>query len=297
MAYIESQAGDDLCQWGKLFHFGDWLIPSIVAETHNPMETAMRTKEEAALAMYAYVTNIMIDIATVLNLTEDADQYILLLKKIKETFSTRFVSEEGVMKQELQGLYVLALSQYLLTEKQRTGAIGRLCALIEQADYCLDTGFVSIPFLLDVLCENGKSDIAYKILQQTKPPSWLYAITQGATTVWENWAAILPNGIRTNSSYNHFAFGCVGDFMYRRIGGLSIEEPGYKKVLIAPDLSSGMTWAKTEYDSVYGEISVEWRYDEKEKYIRVELPPNVTGTILFDGKSIQIGNGEFVFAE
>jgi alpha-L-rhamnosidase len=294
MNYIESQAGDDLCQWGKLFHFGDWLIPSIVAETHNPMETAIRTKEEAALALYAYVANIMIDIATVLDFSEDVDKYILLLKKIKEAFSKQYVSAEGAMRQELQGMYVLALSQHLLTEKQREGAVDRLCTLIEQADYCLDTGFVSIPFLLDTLCENGKSDIAYKILQQTKPPSWLYAITQGATTIWENWAAILPNGIRTNSSYNHFAFGCVGDFMYRRIGGIHIEEPGYKKVLIAPDLKSGLTWAKTKYESIYGNISVEWKNDGTEKYIKVVLPPNTSGTIIFDGKTVQVGNGEFV---
>jgi alpha-L-rhamnosidase len=294
MNYIESQAGDDMSQWGKLFHFGDWLIPSIVAETHNPIETAIRTKEEAALALYAYVINIMIDIATVLDYSNDVDKYIAILKKIKETFSTQYVSEDGEMKQGLQGLYVLALSQHLLTEKQRKGAVNRLCALIEQADYCLDTGFVSIPFLLDTLCENGKSDIAYKILQQTKPPSWLYAVTKGATTIWENWAAILPNGIRTNSSYNHFAFGCVGDFMYRKIGGINIEESGYKKVLIAPDLKSGITWAKTQYDSIHGKISVEWKNEGTEKYIKVVLPPNASGTVVFDGKTMQVGNGEFV---
>jgi alpha-L-rhamnosidase len=82
--------------------------------------------------------------------------------------------------------------------------------------------------------------------------------------------------------------------MYRRIGGIHIEEAGYKKVLIAPDLKSGLTWAKTKYESIYGNISVEWKNDGTEKYIKVVLPPNTSGTIIFDGKTVQVGNGEFV---
>lgn len=99
----------------------------------------------------------------------------------------------------------------------------------------MDTGFLSVPFLLDVLYENGFKDLAYTVLFQEKAQSWLYEVMQGATTIWENWEAIRPDGTRTNASYNHFAFGCVGDFIYRRIGGLYPLTPGYDTVKIAPD--------------------------------------------------------------
>ncbi|MBU9747143.1 glycoside hydrolase family 78 protein [Lachnospiraceae bacterium ASD3451] len=293
MDYVEAKAGVDLLGWGKLFHFGDWLIPSIVASTHKPIETALRTKEEMALGYMVYVADCMKKIAELLGKTKDSLHYRMLCQRGKDVFCREYVTEDGCMRQSLQGLYVMALSQNMLTEKQRQGAVKRLADLIHENGDSLDTGFLSVPFLLDVLCENGEAKTAYRVLFQQKRPGWFYALQFGATTIWENWAAILPEGTRTNSSYNHFAFGCVGDFIYRRIGGLQMEEAGYKKVRINPDYSCGLKWAKTEYDSVQGRISVHWKKEEDTIYLEVLLPPNVTGIVHVKEKQIEIGNGRY----
>lgn len=295
MDYVEQCAGADLCAWGQLFHFGDWLIPSIMASTHNPMMTALQTKEEAALMYLAYTANCMGEIAAVLHKTGDAEHYLRLAQRARETFSKTYVTKEGQMRQPLQGLYVLALAGHMLTKEQERGAVHQLCRLIEEAGDCLDTGFLSVPFLLDTLCEHHAGDAAYRILFQDQRPGWLYALRWGATTIWENWAAILPDGTRTNSSYNHFAFGCVGDFLYRRIGGLWAEEPGYKKVRIRPDYRCGLKWAHTDYDSVYGSISIHWERHEQEVSLEVVLPPNVSGMVHVGAKQIEIGNGRYHF--
>lgn len=296
MDYVERCAGEDLCGWGQLFHFGDWLIPSIMASTHNPMITAQRTKEEAALTYLAYTANCMAEIAATLHKTQDAEHYLKLTCRAREVFSKTYVTKDGRMRQPLQGLYVLALAGHMLTEEQESGAIHQLCKLIEAAGDCLDTGFLSVPFLLDVLCEHHAQDVAYRILFQDQKPGWLYALRWGATTIWENWAAILPDGTRTNSSYNHFAFGCVGDFLYRRIGGLWAEEPGYKKVRIRPDYGCGLKWAHTEYDSVYGNISIHWEKQEEEISLEVVLPPNVSGIVHVGERQIEIGSGRYHFS-
>lgn len=295
MNYVESKTGKNLCEWGKLFHFGDWLIPSIVAETHNPMLTALRTKEEVALAYLAHTANCMAEIAAVLGQAEDAEHYLQLTQRAREVFSETYVSSDGKMREQLQGLYVVALAEHMLSLKQRKGAARRLCSLIHEAGDCLDTGFLSVPFLLDVLCENNASETAFRILFQEEKPGWLYALRWGATTIWENWAAVLPDGVRTNSSYNHFAFGCVGDFIYRRIGGLQIEEPGYKKVRIDPDYSCGLEWAETTYDSVHGKIAIYWEKKEEGITLRAVLPPNVSGIVHVGEKQIEVGNGRYEF--
>ena len=236
----------------------------------------------------------MSEIAVILNKKEDADYYMKLNQKITSVFSKEYVDENGKMRQDLQGLYVIALAAKVLDRKQEAGAVLKLKELIHESGDCLDTGFLSVPFLLDILFEYGESDLAYTVLFQEKAPSWLYALKHGATTIWERWAAILPDGTRTNSSYNHFAFGCVGDFIYRRIGGIQIEEAGYRKVRIAPDFNCGLDWAETLYDSVYGKISVRWeKKEEKEIELDIILPPNVSGVIMQNGKNLEVGNGRF----
>lgn len=296
MDYVENKAGEKLCRWGTLFHFGDWLIPSIMAKTHNPMLTALRTKEETALAYLAHTANCMAEIAAVLEKTDDAKHYLDLTRRTREIFSNTYVSPDGKMREPLQGLYVIALAEHMLNPEQKKGAVRELCRLIHEAGDCLDTGFLSVPFLLDVLCENGASDTAFRILFQDEKPGWLFALKWGATTIWENWAAILPDGSRTNSSYNHFAFGCVGDFIYRKIGGLQIEEPGYKKVRIHPDYSCGLDWADVEYDSIHGKISVKWKKEKDKISLNVLLPPNVSGIVHVGERQMEIGNGKYKFS-
>ncbi len=258
----------------------------------DPVQTAFKTKEYVAPTMFAYTTRLTAEICGALGDVEKQQYYQDLNVKIRGAYAEEYIDENGRLPLELQGLYVLALAMDLYPESKKAAGIRRLTELIHENGDCLDTGFSSIPFLMDTLWENGEKELAYTLLFQEACPSWLYEVKQGATTVWESWNAILPDGTRTNSSYNHFAFGCVGDFIYRRILGLKETEPGYRKVSIAPDLTCGLTWAKGSYDSVLGKISIEWNISEKEVRIQIMLPPGVHGTVELCGKTEEIESGQ-----
>jgi alpha-L-rhamnosidase len=132
---------------------------------------------------------------------------------------------------------------------------------------------------MDVLCENGRKDIAYRLLYQTECPSWLYEVERGATTIWESWDAISPNGHVNTASFNHYAFGCVGDWMYRFIAGLNRDQAGYKHIRIQPDLAQGLTFAKASYQSIYGEILSAWELEQDWLTLHVTIPPNTTASV------------------
>lgn len=252
MAYVkhEAQTGSHLKEgadeasrerqqylWNTNFHYGDWLYPSCKNEKGETdmFRSAETTKEPVATAIYANSTGIMAQVCEILGKKKKAEEYRLLNRKIREAFDAEYVSEDGTMEPELQGLYVLALAMNMVDEKKRPKMAERLRMLIEQNGGCLDTGFMSIKFLMDVLLDEGLVDTANRVLYQEKCPSWLYEVDQGATTIWETWNSIQPDGERLRFSYNHYAFGCVGSFLYRRILGICALKPGYSEVLISPD--------------------------------------------------------------
>jgi len=274
--------------WNTEFHYGDWLYPSGGA----PFETANATKEYVAPAYFAYTSGLMAEICAILGKKEKSLYYKKLQQKIRNAYAKTYIDEDGKLPIQCQGVYVLALQMELYPEDKKAMGIKELIKLIEDNDFCLDTGFASVGFLLDALYENGEHETAYKLLFQTKCPSWLYEVEMGANTIWERWNAILPDQTRTNASYNHFAFGCVGDFIYRRIGGLYAEEPGYKKVRVEPDVECGLKWAKTSYDSVHGRIEIEWERKNEQIILQVELPVNVSGIIKVKGATKQCSGGK-----
>lgn len=295
MQYVEKQAATSFLKpeheytmkeiqvqkylWNTEFHFGDWLYPSKAHDgMSNPIETAMETKEYVASAYFAYTSDIMTKVCEELG-KEEAHHYRELNKNIKWAFAKAYIDEKGHLPKELQGLYVLALAFNLYPdEKTKQAGIQQLVSLIQLNDNKLDTGFVSVPFLLDVLWDNGEKKLAYQLLFNKECPSWLYEVSQGASTVWESWNAILPDGTRTNSSYNHFAFGCVGDFIYRKILGLEVIEPGYKVVRIEPDLDCGLDYANGSIETPYGQLEIRWKKQAKTNALDLEviLPPGVT---------------------
>ena len=304
MHYVEKQAATSFlkpvsaysfeeleCQkylWNTEFHFGDWLYPSGGA----PFDTADATMEYVAPAYFSYTSGLMAEICEVLGKKEKSRYYKNLQQKIRNAYARTYIDEDGRLPVQCQGLYVLALQMQLYPEDKKAMGIKELVKLIADNDFCLDTGFASVGFLLDTLYENGEHAAAYKLLFQTKCPSWLYQVLMGANTIWERWNAVLPDQTRTNASYNHFAFGCVGDFIYRRIGGLYAEEPGYKKVRIEPDVDCGLTWARTSYDSVYGRIAIQWERKGEQIILETELPVNVSGIIKVKGVTKQHPGGK-----
>jgi len=270
--------------WNTGFHFGDWLLPSVSTGLNgsepNPILSALATKEVVATCFYAYSTELLSQIAAKIGKLADAERYQELSKKIKMAFQEEYLLPDGQFSADYQGIYVLALQFQMVSEEWRTAVFNRLIQLIENNQYRLDTGFVSVPFLLDVLCENKRIDIAYKLLYQTEAPSWLYEVEHGATTIWEAWDAIRPDGYVSKMSYNHYAFGCVGDWMYRRIAGIRKLSPGYKHIEIKPGLESGLQYAKASYQSLYGEIISEWKLTPAGYEHDVTIPANTKARII-----------------
>lgn len=230
----------------------------------------------------------------VLGKEELAAQYQELLANIRRAVREEYVAEDGTIhNSRLQGLYVVALRAGIVEGGLKQKVLDRLVALIEENGGCLDTGFVSVSYLLDVLYDNGRSDIAYKLLFQTKAPSWLYMVGKGATSIWENWLAVLEDGTVTDSSYNHYAFGCVGDFMYRHIGGIAKGAPGYKQILFTPDFSCGLDYAGCSLESPYGRISLDWVKTKKGYDIKGEVPVGTTAELRIGECRRKLFSGRF----
>jgi alpha-L-rhamnosidase len=148
-----------------------------------------------------------------------------------------------------------------------------------------------VPYLLDVLWDGGEYDLARALLHQDTIPSWLYEVDNGATTIWEAWAAVLPDGTVSPMSMNHYAFGCIDDWMFRRVAGLTPIEPGYRVSRIEPDLDSSFDFATASHDTPHGTLSVDWRRNGDEVTVRVEVPHNTTSQLVAGGKTTPLGSG------
>ncbi len=282
--------------WNTGFHFGDWLIPSMTAGYQNPFESANATKELIACCFYAYSTELLADIAHTLGKKADAQHYSDLNRNIHQAFTEEYLREDGSFKTHFQGIYVLALKMKMVPDNMRGTVVNQLVGLLEENGYRLDTGIVSVPHLMDVLCDNGRKDVAHKLLYQTDCPSWLYQVEKGATAIWETWDAIAPDGKVNIASFNHYAFGCVGDWLYRFVAGLDKDSPGYKHVIIRPQPDGRLTYAKAGYHSVYGEILSEWRLEGKNLTLNVRIPPNTTASVFLPNEEVkEIGSGEYKF--
>lgn len=183
-----------------------------------------------------------------------------------------------------QTAYVLALHFDLLPEKLRPTATAELVADIERRDLHLSTGFVGSPYLPHVLSRNGRTDVAYALLNQKSWPSWLYPVTQGATTIWERWDGWTPeNGFQSAemNSFNHYAYGAIGAWLYQTVAGIEADpaQPGYKHIILQPQPGGGLTHARAEFDSVHGKLVSAWRLEDGQFTLDVTIPPNTTATV------------------
>ena len=283
--------------WNTDFHFGDWLIPSIVLGNPDAMamnQTAYATMGIVAPAYYAFSAKNMSKIAAILGREADARKYDELYACIREAFIQEYVRDDGTMAADFQGIYVIALQMDLVPEDVRPKMVDHLCDLIHKNGDRLDTGFLSVLFLMDVLCDNGREDVAYRLLFQEDCPSWLYEVKAGATTLWESWGAISEDGEVSTYSYNHYAFGCVGEWMYRHIGGLQSLAPGYKRFRVKPAFTSGLTHAAVSEVTPYGRAAVVWQAVDKTILVHVEVPVNTEAVIELPGQApVVVGSGSY----
>jgi alpha-L-rhamnosidase len=276
--YQQSRAGDDLI-WESDFHFGDWLdFGSDARDRFGATNTDL-----IATAYFAHSADLLSRAARVLGKSEDAQRYAKLFSDVRAAFERAFVSHDGKVGEGTQTAYVLALQFGLLPEAQRAVAARHLVEDVRRQGH-LTTGFLGTPWLLFALSEHGYIDDAYRLLNRQEFPSWLYPVSKGATTIWERWDGVKPDGsfqTAEMNSFNHYAYGAVGEWMYRVIAGINIDSnaPGYKHVMIEPRPGGGLTSAQASHDSPYGKVSSSWRIDADRMQLAVEIPPNTTASV------------------
>jgi alpha-L-rhamnosidase len=279
VTYMEKTAGDNYL-WNTGHHFGDWLAFST---TRSDYPGATTDKDIIATAFFAYSTRVLEKTARILNKTEDIKKYTSLLNQIKQAFQNEFITPNGRLASNTQTAYSLALAFDLLPESLAKKAAERLAEDVQQFKH-ITTGFVGTPLLCHVLHRYGYTHLAYMLLNRKEYPSWLYPITRGATTIWERW-----DGIKSDltfqdpgmNSFNHYAYGAIGEWLYRVIAGLEIDEknPGYKHILFQPNPGGNLTHAGVVHHTLYGEVESSWKIEKDQFHYSVNLPPNTHGQI------------------
>jgi alpha-L-rhamnosidase len=278
--FIHSRADDDLI-WRRDFQFGDWLD---YRGQDDRLPTPVTNYELIGTAFFAYSTQLLAEAARVLGKTAEAERYTDLANTVKAAFNAEFVTPGGRVGPNTQTAYLLALHFDLLPEALRPLAVERLVKEIRQGQYHLTTGFVGTPYLCHVLSRYGHTDVAYQLLNQESYPSWLYPVKQGATTIWERWDGIKPDGSFQDAgmnSFNHYAYGAIGEWLYRVVAGIEIDpvEPGYKHILFQPQPGGGLTNAKAELQSPYGLIRSAWALQDNAFDLEITVPANTTATV------------------
>jgi len=296
--YISSVAKNDL--WNSGSHFGDWLFYR--PNDDNDGRAAVTDKYMIAQTFYAHSTQLLINAAKVLGKNEDAEKYERLLKRIKEAFVKENMTANGKLASNTQTAYVLALQFDMLPEVNRGQAAERLVQNIRDYGNHLTTGFLGTPYLCHVLSRFGYDDVAYDLLMQESYPSWLYPVKMGATTIWERWDGIKQDGSFQTpdmNSFNHYAYGAIGDWMYKNIVGINpiAEKPGYKEILISPKPGGKLTNASGELETVYGKIRSSWTLQDGIFKLDVSVPPNSTATVWLPktNRKEKIGSGNYHF--
>ena len=271
--------------WNSEPNFGDWNAPSVkVADPSlEHMLAVAETTGEIIAAMFHYrALDVLSSVAAVLDRDHEAQAYRDRATGVKGAFAEEYLDGAGGLWSPTQGTYVLALAFGLVPADQRDAAVQNLVTLVHAAQDHLDTGFLSVPYLLDVLWDNGHRQLARRILWQRSAPSWLYAVDRGATTIWEEWAAIAEDGDVGPASLNHYAFGCIDDWLYRRVAGIEPAQAGYRVVRIEPDLDIELEWVDGWHETPWGTVRVSWRRDPGESAgvrIDIRLPPGVEGEL------------------
>ncbi|MFN8356838.1 MAG: glycoside hydrolase family 78 protein [Spirosomataceae bacterium] len=299
--------------------FGDWLFYQPRMEGHTE-KNGYTDLDYLSTAFFAFSTDILRQTAQVLGKKEDEAKYAALFANIKEAFNREYVAASGRTISDSQTSYVLGLMFNLFKDEYKNAAAAQLVKDIKSRNNHLSTGFLGTPYLCHVLSATGNTKVAYDLLFQETYPSWLYPVKMGATTIWERW-----DGIRTDTtfqdvgmnSFNHYAYGAIGDWMYRTVAGIEIGKAGYKHILIQPQPTDKLSFAKANFNSSYGEIASGWERSSSGMILSVKIPANTTATIKIptqnassvresgnpvtnakttaSGVEVEVGSGDYVF--
>ncbi|ONH52096.1 alpha-L-rhamnosidase [Frankia sp. CcI49] len=298
-AFIDSIEGllDERGLWNSGFQLGDWLDPD--APPTNPAGG----KTNAYLVATAYLcrtTGELAQAADVLGRADDAARYWALHQRVRAAFRDEWVTPAGLVANDSVTAYALAICFDILDAAQQARAGGRLAELVTKAEHRISTGFAGTPLVTHALSRTGHLDTAYALLLQTDCPSFLYPVTQGATTIWERWDAVTPDGSLQDTgmtSLNHYALGAVADWLHRVVGGVAPAEPGYRRLRIAPQPGGGLTHATVAHDTPHGRVRVAWRHTADDRMtVEVTIPGGTTADVVLphhpDGLTAHVDAGE-----
>jgi alpha-L-rhamnosidase len=265
--------------WDAGFQLGDWLDPQ--APPGDPFK-AKADSHVVATACFYRTARIVADSAAVLGLAADAEDFRLLAERVRAAFNQHYVDDNGIVSSDCATVYALAIVFGLLDDDTAARAGGRLSTLVRQNGYRISTGFAGTPYVTDALTQTGHLDDAYQLLLERSCPSWLYPVTMGATTIWERWDSLLPDGTINPgqmTSFNHYALGAVADWIHRTVGGIAPLAPGYAQILIAPQPGGGLTWATSKLETAHGQVEVRWRETGQDLTVESVVPAGMTGVL------------------
>jgi alpha-L-rhamnosidase len=291
--HIAGLAGADRL-WTGGFQFGDWLDPTAPPDAPFKAQADPDVVATAHLARSAEVVGLA---AAVVGDTDMAEKYARLAGEVRQAFAHEYVTTGGRVLSDCPTVYALALEWTLLpTADQRHRAGDRLADLVRASGFRISTGFVGTPLVTDALTNSRHLDLAYRLLLQTGCPSWLYAVTMGATTVWERWDAMLPDGAINPgqmTSFNHYAFGAVADWLHRTVAGLAPATPGYRELLVRPGATRHLTSASARHRTPYGDAEVAWQRSRGRLRLRVVVPVGAVATVHVPGRAepVRVGHG------
>jgi len=287
VAYMNGRAGDDHL-WTGDSHFGDWLA---FATTHSDYPGATTEKDLIATAYFYYTTSLAGKMAAILNRSDDQKKYETLASQIKTAFGKEFITPNGRLVSHTQTAYVLALSFGLMPDGLEQAAAKYLADDVKKFGH-LTTGFLGTPLLCHTLSAIGRDDLAYMLLNRKEYPSWLYPVTQGATTIWERWDGQKPDGTFQDvgmNSFNHYAYGAIGEWLYSHVAGIKIDEknPGYKHFFLAPHPGGELYFVDASFESMYGTIVSDWREEKGIFVYNVAVPANSTATVILPAAKLE----------
>lgn len=291
--YVAGRAGEKYL-WDKGFQFGDWLDPT--APPDKPAQ-ARTDKAIVASAYFAYSAELVARAAAILGRAAEQQRYAALAQKARSAFAREYITPVGRMMCDAETAYALALAFDLLpTPEQRQHAGDRLAELVRDSGYHIRTGFVGTPLICDALCQTGHYQAAFRLLGQRECPSWLYPVSMGATTIWERWDSMLPDGSVNPgemTSFNHYALGAVADWMQRTLGGISLLEPGYRLSQISPRPGTGLTHTHCRHLTPYGLLEAAWKIEAGNFILDVVVPANTRARVILPGSDtpVEVGSG------
>ncbi|MFY0606442.1 MAG: glycoside hydrolase family 78 protein [Cyclobacteriaceae bacterium] len=292
--YMKNKSGEDyLWNQKNKHHWGDWLA----FHSDSPAYAGSVTVNDLiATAYFKYSASLLSKAANILGKNDEAQVYEELAEKVKKAFIQEFITPNGRLVSHTQTAYALALSFDLIPEELRAKAAQHFADDVKKFKH-LTTGFVGTPLLCTTLSSIGRDDLAFMLLNRKEFPGWLYPVTQGATTIWERWDTQKPDGtiIDGMNSFNHYAYGAIGEWLYTHVAGLKIDEdnPGYKRSILSPHPGGGLTSAKAEIESIYGTVISDWKLENGTMNYQVTVPPNTTALVTLpkaDAADVMVSN-------